>query len=309
MTSFTEAAKVNGIPLRVIPVSRLEELRKSTAEFRASRTLPATAERFLSITNYDVPELPFAAQSLIIAVTKCYSYGELVFHQNAKEYRVYAAMINPYDTSETDNYIAKAAEQLGKRVVSTTGMIPQKMLGVSSGLAVYGRNNVTYTPEYGSFILYSTYFSDLPPESDEWRGFTIAPECATCGNCLRRCPTGAITDDEYLIDVSRCYSMLSTSPGEFPEFVPASAHHTIMRCLKCTYSCQLNREAVKNVFPTVHFSEEETAFVLSGEPYDNAPAELQAKAKLFGLGMFPTIPRNIKACFDAIDINGEVTPM
>ncbi|MDR0916283.1 MAG: hypothetical protein LBN02_03745 [Oscillospiraceae bacterium] len=308
MPTFTENAASRGIPIRVIPVSRLAELRDSTDTFRASRTLPPTSERFLSITSYDVPELPFAAQSLIIAVTKSYSYAELIFRKNARDYRVYSAMVNPYDTTETDNYITQAAESAGYHAVKAAGWLPMKMLGVSSGLAVYGRNNVTYTPEFGSFFLYSAYFSDMPPENGEWRGFTTAPQCASCGDCLRRCPTGALTEGEYLVDVSRCYSMLSTNAGEFPEFVPQSAHHTVMRCLKCTYSCQLNRDAVKYALPPEYFDEDETAFVLSGASYDTAADALQRKAKLFGLSMFPTIPRNIQACMDATDAGGDVSP-
>ncbi|MEE9378294.1 MAG: hypothetical protein V3V33_09695 [Candidatus Lokiarchaeia archaeon] len=44
--------------------------------------------------------------------------------------------------------------------------LPQKTLAVRSGLAEYGRNNITYIPGMGSFHRLTTLYSDFPTEED-----------------------------------------------------------------------------------------------------------------------------------------------
>ncbi|MDR0863102.1 MAG: hypothetical protein LBN30_10080 [Oscillospiraceae bacterium] len=307
MARLTDVAARNGVALRVIPVSRLAELRESTAAFVRDTELSPATRQLLSLASYDVPELPFTAQSLIIAATASYSYCEVTFRRAGRDYPVYAALIHPYETAAADEFLAAEAANSGFHYEKSDAWLPYKQLGVSSGLAVYGRNNITYTPEHGSFFVYSAYFSDVPPECDEWRDFAVAEQCASCGSCVRHCLTGALDAERYMLDVSRCYSMLTMNAGEFPPFVPSAAHHTISRCLRCQMSCPMNRESAQNALPPVTFNENETEFVLSGASYDGASEELRGKAKLFGLGMYPSVPRNLRVCFDLIDSGAVLT--
>jgi epoxyqueuosine reductase len=256
---------------------------------------------FAGLYSFDVPELPFEPRSVIIAATPHYSYSEVTFHHEGRVYPLYAALIFGYDTADVDAFVAGEIANRGYHSAPVEKFLPLKLFGARSGLAAYGRNNITYIDGLGSYFGYAAYFSDLPPESDVWVENTVSPTCDGCRVCFNHCPTGAIQGERFLLDSSRCFSGLTTRPGEFPDFVPRTAHHTISRCMRCQYSCPMNREANARVLPPVDFDEAETAHILSGAPYDDAPEVLKRKAEIFGLGMYPAIPRNLLACFDLID--------
>ncbi|MDR0906815.1 MAG: hypothetical protein LBN00_11720 [Oscillospiraceae bacterium] len=308
MPTFTETAARDGKYLRAVPVSRLENLRENVASFARNSTLNDFQKMFTERYAFDLPELPITPRSVIIAATPCYSYAPVTFHRDGREYSLFSALVNAYDTSEMDAYVRGCAETLGGTAVNVAGLFPLKLLGVCSGLAEYGRNNITYIDGLGSYFGYSAYFSDVAPDTDFWRDFAVAEGCAACGACVKNCQTGAIDENRFLIDTDRCYSGISSRAGDFPAFVPASAHHTISRCMKCQYGCPMNAEANLNAFPHVEFDEEETAFVLSGAAFDGAAEPLREKARVLGLGLYPAaIPRNLQKCFELIDGGATLT--
>jgi len=54
----------------------------------------------------------------------------------------------------------------GFSVVQTN--LPLKTLAVRSGLAKYGRNNITYIDGMGSFYRLVAYYTDIPPQENNW---------------------------------------------------------------------------------------------------------------------------------------------
>lgn len=317
--TFTEYAAERGHLLRVVPISRLDDLRREQAKLSETNTLNDFQKMMTSGKSLELPELPFAAKSIIIAVTPHYSYADVTFKHNSKDYKMYSAFVKLYDTSEIDAFGAEALPKYGAAAAPVNGMFPLKLLGVMCGIAEYGRNNITYINDshglaayenLGSYFGYSAYFSDLEPECDFWRDEpTVAKTCETCGACVALCKTGAISREQFLIDTSKCFSMMSTAAGELPP-VPNDAHHSIVRCMKCQYKCQMNRKASERTYPAVVFSEEETEFILRGESYENAPESLRETAIAFGLHIFSeTAARNIKRCFDLIDAGETLTMM
>ena len=56
--------------------------------------------------------------------------------------------------------LAKLIQPLGYQIWKTC--LPLKTLAVRSGLAKYGRNNISYVPGLGSFHQLAAFFSDLP---------------------------------------------------------------------------------------------------------------------------------------------------
>jgi epoxyqueuosine reductase len=309
MSTFTQIAKGDGKHLRLVPVERLNDLRSYIELFRENNELNESQKRFTGMYRFEVPEdLPFTAKSIIVAAVEHYSYADVLFHLNGKEYKVYSAFIDMYDTSDMGAYLEVALGGLGyhiKEIPMVPGL-PQKLLGAQCGLATYGRNNITYIDELGSYFGYATYYSDAPPECDVWfETLPMMDNCETCGACITNCKTGAILSDRYLIDSQKCYSGISSSPGEFPP-MPNSAHHSIVRCLKCQYGCPMNAKANKRKYPDVSFDEAETAHILSGAGYDDVSDTFRERALTFGLDKFTaSVPRNLKTCFDLID-NGEI---
>jgi len=310
--TFTEYAAERGHLLRVVPISRIEDLRREQAKLTETNQLNDFQKKLMSGRSLALPELPFVPKSIIIAVTEHYSYANVTFNHKGRQYNLYSAFVDMYDTSTIDAFGAEALPKFNASAVPAHGLFPEKLLGVMCGLAEYGRNNITYinteTHALGSYFGYSTYYSDLPPESDFWRGGgAVAKQCETCGACASLCKTGAISREQFLIDTDKCYSRMTTAPGDFVD-VPSAAHHSIIRCMKCQYRCPMNREASQRKYRDVEFSEAETDFILRGESYENAPESLRERAVKFGLDLFSEYAaRNIKKCFELIDSGETLT--
>ena len=94
-------------------------------------------------------------------------------------------------------------------------------------------------------------------------------------------------------------SYFNESPGEFPDWLPLSVHHTLYDCLKCQLSCPMNKKYVNNVLEFIQFSEDETNMLLSGSPFETFSPELKHKSEILGLDEWiDAIPRNLRVLFE-----------
>jgi epoxyqueuosine reductase len=190
----------------------------------------------------------------------------------------------------------------GARVERLNG--PLKSLAARLGLVRYGRTNVTYAPELGSYIQLFGYLTDaaLPLPAD-WRPCEpeLLPECEDCSVCLAACPTEAIGEDRVLLHGERCLTVVNENPGEWPDWVPRSAHNCIIGCLLCQRPCPANPELSVERTGVV-FNAEETEALLGDSGVHQGQAWEGIKAKLERLGQpyqEPVISRNLRALLDA----------
>ncbi len=144
-----------------------------------------------------------------------------------------------------------------------------KLLAVRSGLARYGRNNISYVEGMGSFLMLAAFVTDceLP---DEWTDLAQLSECESCRICLTCCPTGAIRDSEFVIDAGKCIPLYNEVPGDFPDWLPTEVHNAYIGCMRCQLSCPANRDAVAVAGRLPDISEEETRALLAGQADDPA---------------------------------------
>ncbi|UCE92189.1 MAG: hypothetical protein JSV90_03390 [Methanobacteriota archaeon] len=179
------------------------------------------------------------------------------------------------------------------------GALPVKLLAVRSGLARYGRNNITYIPRYGSFHRLTAFFSDYDSPIDYWRDKEALPLCAKCDECVKACPTGAIRKDRFLIRAEKCLTYLNERDArhEFPEWVDPSAHNSIIGCMRCQMACPYDKKAADRCEDRGEFSEEETAYLLRGEFSGEKAAKMERKLGSLGLSL-SIFPRNLKALID-----------
>jgi ferredoxin len=177
---------------------------------------------------------------------------------------------------------------------------PMKRLAVRSGLAEYGKNNITYIDDWGSFYGLSVFISDAPFDEYSWRPVKNMDICNDCNICLNNCPTGAILSDRFLIDNEKCISRYNENGTEpFPEWIPKTAHRSLVDCLYCQKFCPKNNKLFENITDTVEFSENETVLLSAGEKKENLPRELIDKIDNYNLNWFySSIPRNLKAMLD-----------
>ena len=177
-----------------------------------------------------------------------------------------------------------------------TANIPRKLLAVRSGLARYGKNNITYMEGLGSFYRLAAFVSDLPCPGDLWEELRFLNECNTCDACTKACPGGAIGAGRFLLHAERCITFHNERQGEFADWLKPSWHHCLVGCMVCQKVCPANRPFRKDVAEGPVFSETETAAILQGNSRDLFPPG--AVQKLEGLdiiGYENVLGRNLAA--------------
>jgi epoxyqueuosine reductase len=175
--------------------------------------------------------------------------------------------------------------------------LPKKLTAVRSGLAAYGRNNVTYVPGMGSFHRLVVLWSELPCEEDNWHDLRTMEACEKCQACRRACPTGAIDPDRFLLRAERCLTFLNEKPPEvpFPEWVDASSHNCLVGCIRCQAVCPENKEVSDWIEGDEVFADKETALLLDGAALDELPPTTVAKLERLDLiDLLEILPRNLE---------------
>ena len=100
--------------------------------------------------------------------------------------------------------VKKALKEAGFASMLYTSL-PIKRLAVLSGLAEYGRNNITSVRGIGSWVQYTVFLTDAPFDDSKWREQPVmAAECEECDICAKVCPKGAISNERFLIYREKC---------------------------------------------------------------------------------------------------------
>ncbi len=199
---------------------------------------------------------------------------------------------------------------------------PLKSLAARAGLIQYGRNNITYSSEFGSYQQLAAFVTDAPLEPErshsnheaDSHGFSeptwsltihepvLMEDCKDCDRCLRACPTGAIGSDRFLLHSGKCLTALNEFPGEWPEWVDPKSHNALVGCIKCQAVCPRNEGLLQVHKLEEEFTVEETESLLAGES-SVEPSRWQAVAKKFeavGLpGYEEFAGKNLKALIGA----------
>jgi epoxyqueuosine reductase len=179
--------------------------------------------------------------------------------------------------------------------------IPLKLLAVRSGLAAYGRNNITYVSGMGSFLHLIGLYSDFPCEQDEWQEAKMLDRCRNCRACLIKCPTNAIDSRRFLIRAERCLTFRNEKPSQvpFPYWINPSAHNSLIGCMICQKYCPENRKFKDRVRILAEFSEEETICLLNftGSAQDLPRLILKKLDSLQIPNILDAFPRNLSVLF------------
>jgi epoxyqueuosine reductase len=293
----------NGYAVQVVPIERLKDLQKDVENLKSSDSFNEVVNTIVNdFYRFDLPEVPFKINSIIVVASPS-PLVKVNFNWRMKKIPV---MIPPtyFDSFENPIKIESCLNEIlspnGFNIKSAQGL-PHKLLGVRSGLSVYGRNNISYINSMGSFALLSAYYSDMKCMEDNWHEIRQMESCKSCTACLNKCPTAAITDDRYLIKVERCITYHNEFTGlcDFPQWIDPSSHNCIVGCLNCQICCPKNKEYLNNIVESVEFNDEETLLLLEGRKFEDIPSSLVQKIKQLNLvDYFDLLPRNLKVLLD-----------
>ncbi len=178
-------------------------------------------------------------------------------------------------------------------------VLPKKLLAVRSGLATYGKNNISYVQGMGSYHRLTAFASDLPYDHDSWQNIQTLERCQKCKACMNNCPTEAIVADRFLIKAERCLTYANEQSEPFPNWVDSKSHNSIIGCMKCQSVCPENKKYKTPVKSKIEFSATESDYILNEIPFKEIPEELQLKINNLSLKYYyKHLSRNIKALIE-----------
>jgi len=296
---FIEYLEKNDCYGSVVSINHLEELGAEIRSLHEKGLLDDAIYNYTGVEKpFHTPRLPSSlhgAKSIIILAVP-QPIIRTTFHWAGKSIQL---VVPPtyYDA----NKVARRARRLlveafkprSYRLVRA--YLPLKLLAVRSGLALYGRNNITYIPKYGSFYRPTAFYSDYDSPIDYWREKKALPLCDKCKACINACPTKAIREDRFLVRAEICLTYLNEKSSEikFPKWVKASAHNALIGCLRCQRACPYDKAVAGWYEDRGEFSEDETAYLLRGKFSGERAAKMEKKLKRVGLDL-TTFPRNLE---------------
>ena len=294
-----------GYGLAVADIGVVETVRKKLEERRSSGMIdPGFFEEYLAGFRY-LEEIKIAGSERVVVVAVPSPIGILPVTVGGRkiDLRIPPTYIR-YNATFRDVLDDMSNHALGPGVEAEILKAPLKSLAVHMGLAVYGRNNITYVPGFGSghqLCGYVVRTGERPVEGrPKAEGRETALErCASCQACIKACPTGAIREDRFLISAERCFSLLSESRRPIPGWAkPPKRSVCFIGCMDCQLVCPENKGRLRTVPSGVEFTAEETEAVIeAGRKLDAVgpdakltaaqgdPAFASALAKFERLGM------------------------
>ncbi len=286
-----------GLKGRVVSVQRLKDLQ---SEIEGRHAQGFFDEEFykegLSFFSFQTPDdLKEAASLIVVAVPRPQTKVSFAWRGKTLQLIIPPTYLGYLETpKQIEGLLTEWLAPEGYRVAPAK--LPRKLLAVRSGLAEYGRNNISYISGMGSFFQLMVFCSDLPCKEDTWCEPSMMDNCRDCPICMAKCPAGAITSERFLLRAERClvFHNERSQDYSFPDWIEPAAHNCLVGCMLCQQSCPENKPFLEWFEGNEAFSNEETALLLRGASSDQLPAETQAKLERLGLNYFVEIlPRNL----------------
>ncbi len=303
--SFVSQLEEQGYQARIVPIQRLHDLQE---EIERRYRQGFFDEQFYqeSLTSFDFnppDDLPGARSLIIVAVPR--PQFELFFNWRGKTLSALVPSFYlrwPEAERRLVDSLARILAPSGQRAVRAN--LPEKLLAARSGLGQYGKNNVCYVAGMGSFHRLAAFYSDLACQQDDWHELHVMERCQNCSACLRKCPTGAITTERFVIHAQRCITWHNEQPGDvpFPTWLEPEWHNCLIGCSRCQNYCPQNKDFWQWIERGAEFSEAETALLLEGVSPAQLPAATAEKLASLNLAQYAALlPRNLDALLHGVE--------
>ena len=290
-----------GYSMAVTSIQHLDQLRENIQGLREKGLLDgAFFQNRLSWFDFRIPEnLPNCSSLIILAVPRAQSQATFSY-EGEKRTLIIPPTYTAYDatTKKVQALLGQILANEGYNLAETS--LPLKTLAAWSGLCEYGKNNVCYVSGMGSFLQLVAVYSNMPCSNDRWQEAKVMESCQSCQLCSQACPTGAIPSDRFLLRAERCIVYHNEKEGSvpFPDWMKRSWHNCLVGCLRCQWTCPLNKGLLQWIDEREEFSEEETELLLEGATRDRLSAETIRKLEHLDLmDYLGNLPRNLGVFF------------
>ena len=131
-----------------------------------------------------------------------------------------------------------AAVALGYEIIRGV-MLPERAAAIRAGLGVHGLNGLMISPNYGSFVdITALMLRAAPPSNARGPEYDLSPGCGNCGECIKACPTGAISENG--VDSMICLRSYMNRLEDMPEEYYSKMGRRILGCETCQLACPKN---------------------------------------------------------------------
>lgn len=138
------------------------------------------------------------------------------------------------------------------RCFTDSAPLRERYWAQQAGIGFVGRNNTLIIPGKGSYFFLGEIVTTLALPPDEPCRLT----CGECGECVSRCPTGALNDGNMAADARLCLSCLTIEHrSDLPPWVEAAIGDHAYGCDECQLCCPHNRHARQCTAPELQPSD------------------------------------------------------
>jgi epoxyqueuosine reductase len=284
---------IEGAKLKTVSIRHLPELKEDIEKLQRQGLLDKhLAESYLQF-NYDVTAgLPGAKSILIVTIPQ--QLTRTVFNWQGKVYRcdIPPTYIGKADNAHVKDALTAIVGPDGFKVMRVH--LPVKTLAVRSGLAQYGRNNITYVPGYGSYHQLAAFATDCECQEDNWGELKMMKACEGCFLCRENCPTGCIPNDRFLLHAENCLTRHNERDDILENWIKPDWHNALIGCMRCQLVCPVNKKQLGRIVAGPVFSETETALLLQNTPLNTLPYETRQKLSAIAMvDLYEVLARNL----------------
>jgi epoxyqueuosine reductase len=267
---FEKLLEENGIKYKVISVSHLEFIEDDiNAKYKKGIIDEKIYDYYLKYFNYEYKNKD--DQFKIIITAKPQKISVVVFKYKKRDLK---AIIPP-------TYIYTKDRELCFNILRQSFS--------------YGKNNITYIPEMGSFVRLDAFLVRYEGGRDDWNKTEIMDECNRCDRCIKNCPRHCISEHNFIIDAGKCITLYSEIEGSFKDNgIPVSVINALIGCMRCQIACPVNQPFLKSREVVGLFNKEETQMIL--DDTFRKDQDLMTKLKAIDLNENEqVISRNLRA--------------
>jgi len=278
-------------------ITHTKELKSEIQDLKRSGKL--NADIFDYYLDFDFEKLEDYRSIAIIAMELPVSIVEVEKDDSIKEVMIPSAY---YSGGKVEAFNHKMKEFFNSQNIKYKPIhLPCKLLVARTGLGAYGRNNIAYIDDFGSYFRMKAFLTDIHIEEDNWKDVSQTELCSSCNICIENCPNHLISKKTYLIDAGRCITFFNEIEGEFPDWIDPKWHNAIIGCMKCQYDCPHNLKFKSRMKVISRFNSCHVEDIFNSNSFDHLSEDTKKKViDIECKDHFDVFKRNFKSVYQNI---------